>query len=334
MRKRPKVSVIVPIYNVEKYLDRCLNTIINQTLKEIEIILVDDKSPDNCPKMCDEYAKKDNRIKVIHKSKNEGLGFARNSGIEIAKGEFIAFVDSDDYIDLDFYEKLYKNRENSDVIYGLVKTESNGKIIKTTTNPLNQSKFEGEEVLTKVLYNMIGHVNKNIALGISVCKAIYKREIFEKYKIRFCSERQFISEDYIFDLDYLPKCKSISFVDDAYYYYCYNGSSLTKKYNKDRLEKYKILYKEILRKTKKINIYKDIEEGINFSFIGNIRVCIKQETYNDKKKAIKNIFKICDDKLVQEVIRKKYNKSLRQKIFDYLILKKRARLLYFIVNKV
>lgn len=109
----PKVSIIVPVYNVEKYFDRCINSLINQTLREIEIILVDDESPDNCPEMCDKYAKKDSRIKVIHK-KNGGLGFARNSGLDIAAGEYFAFVDSDDYVDLDFYEKLYTAAKNGD----------------------------------------------------------------------------------------------------------------------------------------------------------------------------------------------------------------------------
>ena len=87
----PKISVIVPVYNVEKYLDRCIQSILNQTLKELEIILVDDGSPDNCPALCDEYAQKDARIKVIHKKKNEGLGFARNAGLNLASGK-ICFI--------------------------------------------------------------------------------------------------------------------------------------------------------------------------------------------------------------------------------------------------
>ena len=92
-----KVSIVVPIYNVEKYLKQCVESIINQTLKDIEIILVYDCSPDNCPQMCDDYARRDNRIKVLHK-KNGGLSSARNAGIEVATGDYIGFVDSDDYI--------------------------------------------------------------------------------------------------------------------------------------------------------------------------------------------------------------------------------------------
>ena len=114
----PKVSIIVPIYNVEKYLATCIKSLQNQSLKDLEIILVDDESPDNCPKLCNEYAKTDSRIKVIHK-KNEGLGFARNSGLNIAEGEFVSFLDSDDYIDLNAYEELYElaKSNNLDAIY-------------------------------------------------------------------------------------------------------------------------------------------------------------------------------------------------------------------------
>lgn len=106
MNQQPKVSVVVPIYNTEPYLERCMQSLLSQTLKDIEIILVDDGSPDCSPKMCDEYAQKDSRIKVIHK-RNAGLGYARNSGLEIATGEYVAFIDSDDYIAPNMYEKLY-----------------------------------------------------------------------------------------------------------------------------------------------------------------------------------------------------------------------------------
>ena len=101
-----KVSVIVPVYKVEKYLNKCVDSIINQTLEDIEIILVDDGSPDNCGKICDDYAQKDNRIVVIHKT-NGGLSDARNAGLEVARGEYIGFVDSDDYIAPEMISLLY-----------------------------------------------------------------------------------------------------------------------------------------------------------------------------------------------------------------------------------
>ena len=101
---KPLISVIVPIYKVEKYLNKCVDSIINQTYKNLEIILVDDGSPDSCPDICDKYEKKDNRVKVIHK-KNGGLSDARNAGLDIANGEYISFIDSDDEIEASFVEK-------------------------------------------------------------------------------------------------------------------------------------------------------------------------------------------------------------------------------------
>lgn len=112
----PLISVIVPIYNVEKYLARCVDSIVNQTYKNLEIILVDDGSPDLCPQMCDDYAEKESRIKVVHK-KNGGLSDARNAGMAVATGEYISFIDSDDYVSDDFFGCLLDvmNKENSDI---------------------------------------------------------------------------------------------------------------------------------------------------------------------------------------------------------------------------
>jgi len=123
----PIISVIIPVYKVELYLRKCLDSVCNQTYKNLEIILVDDGSPDNCGKICDEYAAKDSRIRVIHKL-NEGLSVARNSGIKIATGEYLGFVDSDDYIEPDMYEFLYQNlvKENADIsICGLFEHKDN-----------------------------------------------------------------------------------------------------------------------------------------------------------------------------------------------------------------
>lgn len=111
------LSVVVPVYKVEPYLDRCVESIVNQTYSNLEIILVDDGSPDRCPQMCDEWAKRDGRIKVVHKQ-NAGLGMARNTGIENAAGEYICFFDSDDYVALDTIEKAYRlaAAEKSDIV--------------------------------------------------------------------------------------------------------------------------------------------------------------------------------------------------------------------------
>ena len=125
----PKISIIVPVYKVEPYIHKCIDSILNQTFKEFELILVDDGSPDNCGNICDEYAKKDNRVRVIHKE-NGGISSARNIGLDVSNGEYIGFVDSDDYIKLDMYERLYNSCKvnNADIsIIGTIEVDENGK---------------------------------------------------------------------------------------------------------------------------------------------------------------------------------------------------------------
>lgn len=135
-----KISIIVPVYKVEQYLERCVNSLINQTYKNIEIILVDDGSPDQCPKMCDYYASEDSRIKVIHK-KNGGLSDARNTGLRIATGEYIMYVDSDDYIEKNSCEKLVKAMiENVDLVVGAYNEIRNGRLIKKRHSNILQNK--------------------------------------------------------------------------------------------------------------------------------------------------------------------------------------------------
>ena len=127
----PVISIIVPVYNVEQYLRRCVDSILAQTFTDFECILIDDGSPDNCPAICDEYAERDNRIIVIHQ-KNAGVSAARNAGLDLARGEWIGFVDSDDWCDPGMYEFLYKNAITNQVdisICGFRSIEKNGVVI-------------------------------------------------------------------------------------------------------------------------------------------------------------------------------------------------------------
>lgn len=247
----PKVSIIVPIFNVEKYLDRCVKSLISQTLTDIEIILVDDGSPDNCPEMCDEYARNESRVKVIHKT-NEGLGFARNSGLEIAIGEFVAFVDSDDYVALDMYEILYtqaKKHQLYTLFCGFNRVDKKNNIYPVSE--VDTLKIvDSLNDIQDFLLDMIGtepHYPVDRKYQMSVWHAIYSRNCIEINGIRFCSEREFISEDIIFHIDYLQKVNKIGIIPDPMYYYCDNidSFSLTKTFRKDRFERFIILYKEI-----------------------------------------------------------------------------------------
>ncbi|MFV5693017.1 glycosyltransferase [Flavobacterium sp. LT1R49] len=246
-----KVSIIVPVYNVEKYLSRCMGSLMNQTLKDIEIILVDDGSPDSCPKRCDDFAVQDSRIKVIHKL-NGGLGFARNSGLEIASGEFVAFVDSDDYVDLKMYDTLYNQAKelNLDTLFCGFNNVDN----KNNVHPVLEVKalkvFDSQNEIQNFLLDMIG-TEPDYAVDrkyqMSVWHAIYSRNCIENKGIQFCSEKEFISEDIIFHIDYLQKVNKIGIIPDPMYYYCdnINTASLSTGFRNDRFERYVTLYNEI-----------------------------------------------------------------------------------------
>ena len=219
------ISIIVPIYNVQKYLDRCMKTLLNQTYRNIEIILVDDESPDECPKMCEEYTKIDQRVKVIHK-KNGGLGFARNSGLEIAQGKYIIFVDSDDYVTENMCHLLYEaaKKYEADVVYGGI-FYADGEKIKESKVVTKERVWKGKQEVKDLLLDFIAtepNEKKDTIMEVSVWKALFRKKVFDEYDISFVSERQFISEDVIFDIDYLSKCNCVVAIPEPVYFYCVN----------------------------------------------------------------------------------------------------------------
>lgn len=249
----PKVSVIVPVYKAEKYLNRCVDSIRNQTLEDIEIILVDDESPDNSPAICDEYAKTDFRIKVIHK-KNAGAGLARNSGLEIATGEYVGFIDSDDYIDSYMYEDLYNSAKKYDgqlIISGM--RFVGGNVFANDGTDEEKNCFDGEvffpeDKIKDLLLGFVGafpHEPEDLRYGASVCKNLYSRQVIEDNNIRFLSEREIMSEDALFTMDFVQFIKAAVGVPGVYYNYFRNDSSTSKSYNKDRLEQTIIYLKTV-----------------------------------------------------------------------------------------
>lgn len=294
MNRIPKVSIIVPIYNVEKFLDRCIQSLVNQTLNDIEIILVDDGSPDNCPKMCDEYAQKDSRIKVIHK-KNAGLGYARNSGLEIATGEYVAFVDSDDYVDTTIYEKLYNETIcfKYDIVYcGFVVERKDKSTYKENTKDRD---LKNPKEILELCRNMIAcnvGVKEERSESMAVWHGIYKKEIIDKHHIKFESEREILSEDIVFDVLFIPLCKSIRTIQDALYVHCFNNESLSKTFNANKIEKNISLYKRLNEIIKKYGL-NDFKLNIVRFFIGYNRSFLRSifnSDINDKKELCKKIF--------------------------------------------
>ena len=242
----PKVSVIVPVYKVEKFLDRCVESLVGQTLEDIEIILVDDGSPDECPRLCDEWANRDDRIKVVHKA-NGGLGFARNSGIEVATGEFIGFVDSDDYVDPKMYETLYRAATEHGAQIAMNGLCCIGGIMSAKEDSVEyincfdeELLFEGKEGIDSLLLNIVGalpHESQDSKYGFSSVKNIYRSDVITENGILFFSERAVLSEDVMFLLSFLDHCDRAIGVPGGMYFYCRNGESLSKSFLADRFEK-------------------------------------------------------------------------------------------------
>lgn len=215
------ISVIVPVYKVEKYLDKCVGSIVNQTYQNLEIILVDDGSPDNCPKMCDAWAEKDNRIQVIHK-KNGGLSSARNAGLDLCSGDYICFADSDDWLDADMISDMQSLAEkaNADVVmcdFYIEKTDGECEIITTESRC-----FEKEEALYFYLIDKIRP---------EVCNKMYKASLTDN--LRFDEAIKY-AEDVPFNYEVFRRSKKIYNSGVPKYHYLQNsGNSITTSYMTD-----------------------------------------------------------------------------------------------------
>ena len=206
------ISVIVPIYKVEEYLEQCINSILNQTYKNLDIILVDDGSPDKCPKICDEYAKRDNRIKVIHKQ-NGGLSDARNYGLNIAIGKYISFVDSDDYIDKNMYQDMINElrKNNADIVSCAINNVYSDRI---ESSDIEERVYDTESALKDLI------LGRN--LNQTVWNKLYKKDVingilFEKGKI---------NEDDFWTYQVFANSKKIITLNKPLYNYIHRKSSI------------------------------------------------------------------------------------------------------------
>lgn len=335
---KPAVSIIVPVYNVEKYLDRCVRSLINQTMRNIEIILIEDGSLDKCPVLCDGYVALDNRIRVIHK-KNAGLGMARNSGLDIAIGEYVAFVDSDDFVELDMYEKLYAIAisENSDVVIsgGFIDERADG---TTYANHIMKSVdiFEGNT--RQLALEMLGakpEFRRDYIYEPSVCKGVYRRSIIIKNNIKFHSERELISEDYVFHLDLFQFTKKVICVPECYYHYYKNESSLTKTYHKNRFERNIEFYNYITKKLIDLEYPIEDMQYADRILLAWARVAISQISMHYKlyeRQLKKEILAICDESKLREVltIYPIHKLPLKQRAFVMGMKQRTWKLLYLL----
>lgn len=221
-----KISVIIPIFNVEKYLNKCVDSVINQTYKKIEIILVDDGSPDNCPAICDEYAKNDDRVRVIHK-RNGGLSDARNAGIDVCEGDYITFIDSDDYVESDLVELLYKNLVNNNCDISTCSYN-----IVYENEPVFETAIEDDAYVYSAK-DALGDLFYQKHTTTSACAKLYKKQLFDN--IRYPKGK--MNED--LGTTYRIFSKSNKIVVSSKKKYCYlqrHGSLIHSKFALDRMD--------------------------------------------------------------------------------------------------
>lgn len=244
MKNEPVFSIIVPIYKVEEYLDRCIQSLIRQTFTDIEIILVDDGSPDNCPIFCDEYAKQDSRIKVIHKE-NGGLSDARNTGLDVAKGDYVIFVDSDDFIEIDTCEKFfcYTGKEY-DILIGDAIVEG---------GVYDLSHIELDKPINGALYYKTALLKQK--MPIVAWMNVYRREFLIENNLKF--KYGILHEDVEFTPRVFLAARAVVYTKNFFYHYMIRDNSITRK--KDQRKNAVDLYSTCCEHESRFRNIEDIE---------------------------------------------------------------------------
>jgi glycosyltransferase involved in cell wall biosynthesis len=273
----PKVSIIVPVYNAEKYLRRCLDSLVEQDLSDIEIIVVNDGSSDSSIKILEEYRHEDNRIKIIHKT-NEGVSSARNIGIELAKGEFIGFVDSDDWVDKEMYKVLYDTvtKENAEIIMCTYIREFGSHSKKKNFNLPSKIIYNDEEVKTRVMRRLIGPVNEEIAnpelldAWGTVWSKLYRTDLIKQNNLTFSDLREIgTNEDSLFNILAVFHAQSFIFINTPYYHYWReNNGSVTSGFNPYLIDQWFNLYSKIG------SFIEENKLDVNFQIALNNRICL------------------------------------------------------------
>lgn len=306
-----KISIIIPVYNTEKYLKRCLNSIINQNFKEIEIIIINDCSTDNSLEIIKKYIEIEKRIILINKEKNEGLSAARNSGIEIAKGEYILHIDSDDWIEQNYFKDMYKFaiKNKADIVISDYYEDYNNLDIRY---------IQGQKEINTIQINKL-KVIENIFLfkgSTSVWNKLIKTELYRKNQIK---HPQGISLGE--DLAVIPKLiyysQKIVKLNKAYYHYIQNPLSITKKYNKNKI--YEIY--EVLKINEKFFQNKKIDLPIELLKINHLTGWLFQVKYDFKDKKYIEILNEYLELLKKIKIKKLRNTKLKILAIIFKILK-------------
>ena len=321
------ISVIVPVYNVEELLPRCVESILAQTKENIEIILVNDGATDSSGIVCDTYAKKDQRIKVIHKP-NGGLTSAWKAGAEAAQGAYLGFIDSDDWIDEEMYERMWESAAKYDsdvVVCGLVFDYEDPSMEKRQEISDFQKEFYDRKELEAVFPTLI---NDGRFFGRTLQPArvtkLYRRALVEK-NMSLCHESVSVGEDMQLTLPALLDAKSMSVVKDFYpYHYWFNQNSMTGKFDPNYLDKIKVMEKRLKEISDLKGVF-DFKPQITNDFLGLAVIGLKNGVVRNtegQKSAIGIIKKYCDDREVQEALKTHTMNRLPMTIRMFLLLMK------------
>lgn len=329
----PRISVIIPVYNVEAYLRRCLDSVISQHYADIEIILVDDGSSDNSGDICDEYASKDDRIRVIHQE-NMGLYGARNTGLEVAVGEYISFIDSDDWIEAGTYAYMIKIIDSyyPDIIRFGFKKVLNGKNVMEKKMPYREGIYQEANIWELQLdtisnENILDYKKTRI---LSAWSNLYKSSLIMEQDIRFMPEREILNEDYLFVLQVSMAAESIYISDKSFYCYDTREGSITMSYRKNMVSRKKKLFHMYCQSLNTDDKYVRIRLK-NF-YIDCIYACIVNECggYRGRIESIAAIRKLLKDEKLQKYLEdnRRLANSGRTKCICFLMKHNLAAIMY------
>ncbi len=345
-----KISIIVPVYNVEAYLRRCVNSLVNQRYENIEIILVNDGSPDNSPAICEQYAREDKRVKVIHKE-NGGLVSAWQAGVKVSEGKYLCFVDSDDWVEPDMLSKMIPlvaaaqgdvNRKEI-ICCNFVINRLNEADAKAGRNgvetkhyhDLAPGVYEGELLEKDIKNHLLGHENRKISM--SRCMKLFSRSLIED-NMKYCNPKITMGEDVNIVLPALLDCRRLVIMEDAlFYHYFYNNESMVHKYDKKMYEGIRMLY-SVIQDIFKDKKRKNGELQSRKEYVYLLLLALKNEIRGGRKDYLLKVREICrqNREIVEKtpvIVENKVNRFL------YAILRrpcffsvKAARLLFILYD--
>lgn len=335
----PYFSLILPVYNVEKYVKRCVNSLLRQEYTDYEIILVDDGSTDSSGSICDKLADKNNNIFAYHKE-NGGLSDARNYGMDRAKGNYILFIDSDDWVDEKLLISLHNhlNKSNVDILkFGFQKMQE-GNYKNTFFSYFNIGVYDRRQIEETILPYTIGP-KRLFCYEQNACKSVwshvYSLNFLRENNIRFVSEREILNEDYLFNLHTLLYAKSLEVTHYILYYYDYREGSLSKRYITNEFERKLKLHREYKLLLERNGLFERYETPYYSECVDGFYACISNECccWNETSKyAVQNIKKIlnCKECEISLLKCKRSNMNLKGKIIYWLMRLKFAYLMYIL----